>query len=370
MLNTTLNYLKCPRRSCKGKLSLAERSSKKIDSDVSEVTSGEIACSGCHKKYPIMNGVAILVPDVRVYLLTHVKGISRWVSDSEIPADIRSDFQKARREIETEHIEEDLEAERVTALYVMNHYLRAQGSVPWWKPKNGDSSQEIGEIIERFWDHGPFAKISKLWGSEKRSLIELGCGVGGLYAHLSDRVSQYLGVDSSFASIALARKLALGLPDPLKAGEKVLVPGDLLNGTVSLDIKDLLNPVRSNGKADFIVGDAVQPPIAPGLWDASAALNMIDMLDDPGILPKLQKDVVKKGGLAIQSSPYVWHPDAARSVQKQSGKSNSAQAVEKLYENCGFKIEQSQSQVPWLFFKHSRQLEIYSIHLFFASLKN
>jgi hypothetical protein len=92
------------------------------------------------------------------------------------------------------------------------------------------------------------------------------------------------------------------------------------------------------------------------------------MLNEPEVLPELQKQMIKPGGIAIQSSPYVWHPETARNVKKQTGQTDSARAVEALYKNAGFSINQSLSQVPWLFFKHVRQLEIYSVHLFFATL--
>jgi SAM-dependent methyltransferase len=381
MLNTTLADLRCPTPGCKGALSLVEAVSRKLpelirDESVSEIISGTILCGGCRKRFPILQGVSVLVPDVRDYLLSHVKGISRWVPDREIPPEIRKAFQKAREQIEVEHIEEDLEAERVTSLYVMNHYLHARAGASWWKAEMADSSPEIAEVIERFWDHGPFAKIREIaeatWKDEKPALVELGCGVGGLHAYLSGCLSRYLGVDSSFASIALARKLALGLPRPLESEEPVNVPGDLINGTVSQDVRGEIDSPRKNQKgeapllADYVVGDAVHPPLQPGRWDASAALNMIDMLDDPSLLPRLQQKLLRKGGLAIQSSPYVWHPEAARGLKRQTGENDSARAVEKLYRQRGFEIQKAMRHVPWLFFKHARQLEIYSVHLFFA----
>ena len=39
----------------------------------------------------------------------------------------------------------------------------------------------------------------------KREVVELGCGVAGLTRLLAPRMSAYLGVDSSFTSVALAR---------------------------------------------------------------------------------------------------------------------------------------------------------------------
>jgi SAM-dependent methyltransferase len=366
MLSTTLDYLKCPRmkknRICSGELSVQAGKEMVLAGGVSEIVSGTLVCESCRAQFPILSGVAVVVPEPYDYLLQHVKGVSRWVRDADIPRDLIADFTEARAEIESEHIEEDLEAERVTSLYLMNHFLQAKIDQAWWKSGFKNTSPEISEVIERFWDRGPFFKISEIWGNEKKSLIELGCGVGGLYTHLSSKLSRYLGVDSSFASIALARKLSLGLPQPFQKDQKVLVPGDLLNGIVSFDVRNfLMSPTK-------VVGDAVYPPVRENLWDASASLNLIDMLNEPEVLPELQKQMIKPGGIAIQSSPYVWHPETARNVKKQTGQTDSARAVEALYKNAGFSINQSLSQVPWLFFKHVRQLEIYSVHLFFATL--
>jgi SAM-dependent methyltransferase len=373
MLNTTLKYLKCPKikksKICSGHFSVQGGKENPLVGEISEIVSGTLICQSCKAQFPILSGVAVIVPDPYDYLLQHVKGVSRWVKDADIPRDLIADFTQARREIESEHIEEDLEAERVTSLYVMNHFLQAKSGQDWWKSGFKNTSPEIAEIVERFWDRGPFSKISELWGNEKRSLIELGCGVGGLYTHLAGKLTRYLGVDSSFASIALARKLSLGLPNPIQKDQKVLVPGDLLNGTVSFDVKSfLMSPEKKDYLADFVVGDAVFPPVRDHEWDASASLNMIDMLEEPALLPDLQKQMIRKGGLAIQSSPYVWHPKTASDVKKQTQLTDSALAVEALYKKAGFSIDQSLSQIPWLFFKHVRQLEIYSVHLFFATL--
>lgn len=353
MLLSTLDALKCP--ACNEEhLSYEGRSAQP------DIDSGTIRCKSCSQTYPILAGVLVLVSDVRGYLLEHVKGIARLVDDTSIPKEHRAAFLKAKRQLVTEHIEEDLEAERVTALYVMNHYLMAR------EVRSPDTV--IQGLIEKHWDHGPFAHIrGKLEkSSEKPAFVELGCGVGGLYARLRGQVKSYLGLDSSFASIATARHLALGA----RMHGKILVPDDLLHGPVSRELT-LPHQGALDESADFIVCDLAQPPIRNGIWDMAAALNVIDMLPDPSALPSLQHALLKKGGLAIQSSPYVWHQDIAAELRSQLPKNlnDSAAAIEWLYESHGFKITTSEKHVPWLFFKQTRQLELYSVHLFFAAKK-
>ena len=367
MLNTTLPRLICPRCQC----ALARSGqSESLTKGVQEIRSGQLTCEFCQARYPILQGVALLVEDVGSYLMEHVKGISQVVPDSEIPKEFRRHYQDAKADIQSEHIEEDLEAERVNALYLMNHYLRVDAlgaEAAWWQPRHGAGSPVIDALVREHWDRGPFATIEK-WvstrsGRQRRHAVELGCGVGGLSARLKPCLSSYLGVDSSFASIALARHLALGTP----YSRALRIPEDLLHGPVAREIR-IPVPASFDGSVDFVVGDLVSPPLQAGVWDFAIALNTIDMLDEPAGLPAMQNDLLVEGGFAIQSCPYIWHEKVASALRKRLPASvrDSASAVEWLYEKAGFEIEERSENVPWLFFKHVRQLEVYSVHAFAA----
>lgn len=334
-----------------------------------EVSVGHLNCNSCQVNYPILAGVAILVPDVRSYIANHAKGIAAIVSDSEIPREYLGDYLEAKSELEIEHIEEDLEAERVNALYLMNHYLNVKGSsIEWWKSESGSSSPLIDRLVKEYWDQSPLAQIAtwiKKISSEKpvQSVIEIGCGVGGLAHKLEKSAKSYLGVDSAFASIALARHLNLGVSYP----KEIKIPSDLLLGTVSRPIEILVDKAM-DGSVDYIVGEIESLPVVESEFDVSVCLNAIDMLNEPEGLPKLQNALVRKGGVVIQSCPYIWHATVSSELSQIIPKNirDSAQAVEWLYEDTGLKITQRIEHLPWLFFKQPRQLEIYSVHLFTA----
>lgn len=363
MLNTTLERLVCPL--CRGKLSL--HPVKKAGGQACfEVSMGHLACAECRENFPILAGVAILVPDVREYMSAHAKGIAQIVRDDEIPREFLDDYLEAKHELEIEHIEEDLEAERVNALYLMNHYLTVNGSnrPGWWSPTVGEGSPLIDSLVREYWDQGPLSKIASWMSTSSpraNSVVEVGCGVGGLSKKLRGHVKSYLGVDSAFASIALARHLALGVPYP----RAIKIPGDLLDGAVSRAVK-LDTPSSFDGSIDFLVGEIESLPVVEGEFDASIALNAIDMLNEPEGLPKLQSALVRSGGVVIQSCPYIWHANVSAELRKilPADVKDSARAVEWLYTSSGLKIEQRVEHLPWLFFKQVRQLEIYSVHLF------
>ncbi len=376
MLSSTVDRLRCP--ACGESVTLNANHSLPShgnDSGVIEVRSGRLTCHDCDQSYPILAGVAVLIEDVGSYLVHHVKGISRLVPDSDIPKAFRRDYLQAKAEIGSEHIEEDLEAERVTALYLMNHYLSVgigarnpAGLSDWWKPAAGESSPLVDDLIRSYWDRGPLTQMTDWLVSRSKkqkieSVVELGCGVGGLALRLSPFIRTYLGVDSSFASIALARHLSLGLP----YDRPIRVPADLIAGSVSREVR-IPAPPLFDGRIDFVVGDIESLPLAPESYDASVALNAIDMMDDPARLPELQAQLVVPGGVVAQSCPYVWSEAVSARLRESLPKSvkDSATAVERLYENAGLEIRERISHLPWLFYKHARQLEIYSVHLFLA----
>ncbi len=370
MLLKTILLLRCPlntieNRICSGELSLMETKKKKSN----DVIFGTLICKKCEATYPILGGVAILVNDVDHYLHCHVKGVSALLKDSEIPALYRQTFLLAKSQIETGQIEEDLESRRINALYYMNHYLSAEKSQknPWWRPKNQAFSIEIDRLIRTFWDHGPFSKIAELTKKLKnQNIIELGCGVGGLAQVLYKSADSYLGVDSSFASIALARHIYLETPYSFS----IQIPQDLYGGPLTGKTNLPKRPKKCRN-VDFVVGDLQNLPIVKGKFDLAIALNSIDMLEDPSQLPKLQYDLLKKDGIAIQSCPYIWQNSVAKGLRKSMPKkiNSSSAAVEYLYEKSGFKIFKKIEHLPWLFLKHFRQIEIYSVHLFAARKK-
>jgi SAM-dependent methyltransferase/uncharacterized protein YbaR (Trm112 family) len=362
MLSTTLPHLRCP---CGGKLAI-DGAEAPTGRPV-EIRSGYLVCKSCRLGYLILAGIPLLVESTYDYLLDHVKGISKIVPDEEIPEEFRADYVAERDELQAEHIEEDLEAERVNALYLLNHYVRADSDLRWWQPLEGEGSPLIGRLVREHWDQGPFARIGE-WVREHGpypSVLELGCGVGGLHRVLRPHCEFYLGMDSSFASIALARHIALGVPYP---GE-LRVPEDLIRGPVSREIP-LPVAAEADGRVDFVVADVNDAPAARSEWDLSIALNTIDMLEDPAALPELQAGLLRKGGTAIQSCPYVWHPATSETLRHElpaKVRGSSARAVEYLYKEAGFAIDQVIDHQPWLFFKNVRQLELYSVHLFKAS---
>ncbi len=329
---------------------------KRTDDD--EVSYGEIRCKECDKSSPILAGVALLVDDPEEYIYQHAKGIRRYLDRTFLPKTFHDAYDTALGEIDDSAVQEDLETERVTALYIINHYLKARD---FWNP---NASPAIGELITKYWDTGPFQIIAnylKKTSPQHHAMIELGCGTGGLGATLSANLNSYLGVDDSFSSIAFARSLYFAKTESVP----VSIPQDLINGHLSKTV-NIPKPEMKDTDVDFIVSNIENPALQKNRYTLTAALNLIDMLFEPTSLPRLQKDLLRDGGIAVQSSPYIWHENISKELRKEFDSANSAELIEKLYVSAGLKVTKSLPHNPWLFFKHFRQIELYSTHILFA----
>jgi hypothetical protein len=190
--------------------------------------------------------------------------------------------------------------------------------------------------------------------------------VGGLLSRISSRIPRYLGVDSSFHSVRIARHLNLGAT----IDEELRIPDDLFHGNLHRPLGVIpKNRVQESGSDfDFVVGLLEALPLADASFDGSVCLNAIDMLDEPKILPEAQARMLRVGGFAIQCAPYIWHEKVSWGLRARApkGVQDSKEAVEWLYRKAGFEIEKNEAHIPWLFFKHLRQIELYSVHGFLA----
>jgi SAM-dependent methyltransferase len=355
MFLSTLRHLRC--LNCQGQLEAHDCELSFNEHSRGDVVWGRVACAECAASYPILAGVLLYVTDVENALIQHIKGIGKLVPDDRIPAENLATFLEARESLAEdgffeEGIEEDLEADRVNALYVMNHYIKALDV-----PRTG--SDLLDGLIHSYWDHGPLEKTAA-WirkGGLKR-VFELGSSVGGIAQRLAGSVEDYLGIDASFVSVALARHLALGASYP----NALRIPGDLIDGPVSIEPRLPGAAWASSDRADFILGDLHSLAVVPGSFDVSVALGLIDMLDEPGVLVYRQLEALEPGGFAIQAGPYIWHEPVARALRERFPGLDSAGAVQALYQGGGFTPGESLDAVPWVFFKHRRQVELYSVH--------
>ncbi|MCM0606047.1 MAG: methyltransferase domain-containing protein [Xanthomonadaceae bacterium] len=326
MFVNTLQYLVCP--DCES-TDLKLHSEQTLKGDVK---SGRVICSTCTESFPIHDGVLIWLTNPDQYLRAHV----------------------TEREDHIEHIDESLESDRVTALYWLGHYVSAKELLS----ANPKLSATLKTLVKKYWDQGPMQTLAKLFKQKKLSgsMLELGCGSGGLAHLLGSNLDSYLGIDSAYQGVKRARDILITKKNIYNA------PSDLVQGP-------LANKITAKSKTkppldcDFIVVDIEIGGLKKNHWDMVAAFNVIDMLEEPSQLFKLKQFLLKSSGIAVSSSPYIWHPETAKQLKPKKNESSQDRMV-RMSREAGFgKIAFEIRDIPWLFFKNINQLEIYNVHL-------
>ena len=357
MFLRTLEYLACPSCGKQNRETLAISIHQEIKGDIRW---GAVHCTDCQIEFPIWDGVLIWVSDVESYISEHAHGIVSHVQPGKVSALYRDQISELAKETQaTVHIDESLESDRVTALYWLGHYVSARELIQ----SQPQLSPHIKKMITDYWDQGPMQRLRSILSKKKikGSLLELGCGSGGLVHTLGDQVSEYLGVDSSFQGIYRAREILVQKKNSYPA------PGDLVHGALSAKPKAKLNPELPKS-CDFIVMDLENDAFQKKDWDLVAAFNVIDMLKEPADLFRLQKKLLGNKGVAIQSSPYIWHPLTAKKLKPKPGES-SPERILRLATQEGFKKTViDERDIPWVFFKNVNQIELYNVHLMGVSL--
>jgi SAM-dependent methyltransferase/uncharacterized protein YbaR (Trm112 family) len=371
MLPTTLEFLACPAGSgrCLGNLQVESACEvERLAEGDEDLRAGHLACRNCGARYPILNGVAILVPDVPAYLTEHARALRPLAKQGAIPEEYHSALARGTAGSEDEAAEWDLETSRVTAWYLIGHFLQSTAPSYWWRPGGAAGSQFLEELILRFWHQGPLRVLEEFLQRREPGgkFLDLGCSVGGGVDLARQYCDVAMGLDSSFTAILTARQVALGPAEGVVAE----IPDDRLNGPRSWRVRRRAQ-VAGTRKIDFVVADVTTPPVKRGTWDIAASLNLLDMVPDPVAFPAIHGSLLVNGGTALHACPYVWPATVARQLRSQIPASmrDSAEAVEWLYRRTGFEIEQRHPDVPWLFFKNPRQVEAYSVHCFVASVQ-
>lgn len=131
-------------------------------------------------------------------------------------------------------------------------------------------------------------------------VLDLGCGTGGATFAVAQRAGFVLGVDIQRDRVAAACALQ-------QTGR--------LAEPVALDRPELLG-----ARCDFLVGDAIDPPVAGASWDAVVCLNLFDQVDSPGILLGQMGALLKPGGWLLFACPYQFVPTSPlRNVADPAG---------------------------------------------------
>jgi uncharacterized protein YbaR (Trm112 family) len=209
-----------------------------------EVVNGVLRCSQCRANYPIVGGIAVLLPQ-----------------DHDLPHGTKSRYEEPE----------------VLSSYLWSHY--------------GDSFSDEGaasaysDWAEQFLPGGGFA-------------LDAGCAVGRFTFELSRKCDFAIGLDSSQSLITKARKLLI---------ERQLDFDLKREGHLTEKRTIKLPQFWDGSKIEFIVADAQALPFHNHVFSFLASLNLLDKLSKPLVhLKEMSRTAARTGVQILVSDPFSW----------------------------------------------------------------
>lgn len=244
------------------------------------VLQGVLECAACHMEYPIVDGIPIILYELRRYIADHVlELVARDDLDPILESVIGdccgpgSSYDALRQHLSS---------------YAWDHY--------------GDL-----DPVERSRDPAPGAlqrilrRGRELAGATPPgAVLDVGCGVGRTTFELAPGAALVLGVDLHFSMLRLAaRVLREGVVRYPRRRVGAVYDGREFNATFA-----------DAERVDFWACDALALPFAPATFAFGVSLNLLDCVRAPrDHLAELAR-VLSPGGRALLATPYDWSPTA------------------------------------------------------------
>jgi SAM-dependent methyltransferase/uncharacterized protein YbaR (Trm112 family) len=244
------------------------------------VLAGALACPSCGREYPILDGIPILVAEVR-----------RFVADS-------IDVILARDDLDPYVASLLGDALGPGAAYdVRRSHLSSYGWGHWGDQDPNPSGPGRPAGLLRALQAG----LDEVGSLPSGPILDAGCALGRSTFELARRFPDrlVLGIDASFSFLREAgRALREGrVRYPLR---RVGVVYDERAYDVDVD------PAR----VDFWIADAQSLPLPTDTFSLVTSLNLIDCVSSPRAHLEATRDALVPGGSAVVATPFDWSPTA------------------------------------------------------------
>jgi len=300
-------------------------------------------------EYPIIDGVPIIVPDLRNYVSQNIIPILSRGDLSETTESLLGDCCGPGSALDSyrQHL----------STYTFDHY----GDLDPAEPK--DSPVLPGSVLELL--KRGFSHIDE---RVEGPVIDLGCAVGRTSFELAKTVDDLiLGVDLNFAMLRTAAAI-------LHQG-RVSYPKRRVG--IAFDKREFPATFEGASKVDFWACDGTSLPFADESFSLVASLNVIDCVQSPYDHLKELGRILKPNGGALFSAPYDWNVNATPveawlGGHSQRSENQGASEImlrsllaggEHPYAIQELELVSESEAVPWSLRLHDRSFMNYQVHL-------
>jgi len=318
-----------------------------FDSDQNNVIEGSIRCSDitCQSEFPVIDGIPILVPNLREFIAGNASAILSRQDLSESTVSLIGDCCGNHSSMGTtrQHL----------SSYAFDHYQDLKAAEPTCQ-----ITSSIVELLKNgLKDVAPLAA---------GPILDVGCSVGRTTFELAERFrTPVLGIDLNFSMLRCAHQI---LRERRIDYDLRRVGGvyDRVSHPVQFENSDLV---------DFWICDAMALPFSEGISPFVNCLNVLDCVSSPVNLLISIARVMQFGGSILLSCPYDWSPSATpveawigghsqRSVNQGRSEAHFEQVLSTIGNllNCNLTVQQ-QTNSNWRVRLHERCSVDYNCHL-------
>jgi SAM-dependent methyltransferase/uncharacterized protein YbaR (Trm112 family) len=267
---------------------------------------GMLSCESCGSKFPIIEGVAVIVNDFSTYAANRVQIFGNWI------VGIKSAELKAFLK------------EKGTGIHKSENNMNRYDDSEWFRPftwTHYEYSLDDRLLSMLRWKIKPdeiYRKVANLIGNSMFHVgLDLGCSVGGAAILMAKKLSFVFGIDLSFSFIAEARR------------------------------RMKLMQVRN---IEFIVCDSTNMPFGQKYFDVVAALNLIGRIDLDNTIQSVSNLIKPEGRLFI-ADPYDMNDNNTAQRSQSQSRINGVE-LRRLLEKSGYNVmvrtKKSESFIPWI----------------------
>ena len=161
-----------------------------------ECYEGFLICPECRKKFPIIEGIAILIGDIVKYASKRVSTFGKWFSNSKT-VEMKSFLKNLSLDFDQNHQKEDRYEE--DGLYFQSY--------KWLHNENFESDKFLHLMRWKIKPSDVYRKLtSNMSYNPEGFALDLGCALGLSTMELAKKFSFVFGIDSSFSFIREAKK--------------------------------------------------------------------------------------------------------------------------------------------------------------------
>ncbi|MEO6773309.1 MAG: methyltransferase domain-containing protein [Kofleriaceae bacterium] len=291
---------------------------------------GDVLACACGRRYPIVDGVPIVMADPTGYLANEMTTVVERDLDPEVAA------------LLVEHGDDDAPYARL--LEHVSIYMDNQWGDRAAPPPDGPGAGHAEAIL---------AKLAERTPHRVELAVELGCSVGRMVAELARGAEHAVGLDLQFGAVRRARRLLAG--------------DDVAYGRRTIGRRYAAATARGLATANvtLICGDALDPPLIPAVYQRVVALNLLDSVRQPRQLLSVMDALCAPGGELILSSPYSWQSSYVDEDQRFGGDAPAAAVLDLLRHGHGLEsryVIEDVAELPWTLRRDARSAATYCIH--------